>query len=307
MSNKNHKPQGSSRGLHVVADFGEPGGGALAGAGPHKSTVAPALCQAMQEVWSSALDGEPFDEPLLAANQQREDELTFDDVKHHMLYCPNCLAVAHSTDRFRRLRVRAIEAETLPDLRPAIRSAIKKETEKTPDRRFVMVPSILMSLTITGIAQAIGALPHLFGSANGGALAISITSVDHLTREAAASEIALAVGFIYVAVKPFAVSAVRVFASVLTTLVIFSTLSSGSGGLRGAPLEAHHLIAIFGTALLWLLPSNEAEVAGLRSRQTRNPFSRAPLPNEQPANQRSANQQPTDQRSATSQFTAGRG
>jgi hypothetical protein len=122
-----------------------------------------------------------------------------------------------------------------------------------------MAPSLLIALLVTGAAQALGALPDLFGSVNGGMMA---SSAAHLTREAAASEIALAAGFVYVAAKPFAASAVRLIASVLTALVIFSSLSS-TGGLIGVsggtgsgewPLEAHHLIALFGTALLWLLP-----------------------------------------------------
>ncbi len=278
-------------------------------AGPSETS---AICQAMQETWSAAYDGEAFEEPLralnqtvqrpvelnksvLTGNQTTTSQLTLDDVEVHMANCSSCVAVTQSAEHFRRLRVRAAETSTF-DFRPAIRATIAKDhpdtttqsgSLRTPllyqGRREGMTPSILITLLVTGIAQALGALPDLFGSVSGGSFSTVLTGVEHLTREAAASEIALAAGFVYVAVKPLALPAVRMFASVLTTLVIFSTLTSGSVVNDGLPLEMHHLITLFGTALLWLLP-NRLRAQSPFSTSTplpkakRTPFSRSSLP-----------------------------
>jgi predicted anti-sigma-YlaC factor YlaD len=294
MSDHDSPPHPPVRGLHMVPDLPT----SRVNDAPYDPPLGTessreARCLAIREVWSSSLDGEALEVALDALNQISLHEstlvpktLTLDDVNAHMLRCSNCAAVAQSTDSFRRLRVRSIEADALPDLRPALRAAItrgaattsrRKEkfaanSRKVPGRRFAMAPSILIALAITGLAQAIGALPDLLGSANGGALSGAITGVEHLTREAAASEIALAAGFLSVAVKPFTAAAVRLFATVLTALVIFSTLTSGALGTGGLPLEAHHLIALFGTTLLWLLPSNTTALASFATRPRKRPL-----------------------------------
>ena len=236
------------------------------------------LCAAMQEVWSSAYDGEDLDEAVASLNNKalvnsthqlrnaqpaaHFAELTLDHVEHHVSHCPSCLLVRQSTSRFRRVRVRTVDP-TAVDLRPAIRAAITHDrvgipqqagATDYPSRRYVMAPSVLVALFITGLAQALGALPDLFGSVRGSSFSGVLTGVEHLTREAAASEIALAAGFVSVALKPLAVVPVRVFATVLTLLVILSTLTSASASSGGLALEAHHLIALFGTTLLWMLP-----------------------------------------------------
>jgi predicted anti-sigma-YlaC factor YlaD len=301
MSDNNPSPDAPVRGLRIVPDLPTNRGGDIAGESllrigkskeVSKEVSKEALCLAMREVWSASLDGEALDAPLDALSQTSLTEtmasttLTLDDVTSHMLRCSNCAAVAQSAESFRRLRVRSVGIDTLPDLRPALRATItrdaanpwRKEKVTTtsvavPGRRFAMAPSILIALAITGLAQAIGALPDLLGSANGGALSGAITGVEHLTREAAASEIALAAGFLSVAVKPFTAAAVRLFATVLTALVIFSTLTSGGTGTGGLPLEAHHLIALFGTTLLWLLPANTPAFASFVASPTRARFS----------------------------------
>ena len=234
------------------------------------------LCPSIQVVWSTALDGEPFDEALGQLNQQA-GPFTLEDIDAHMSQCSACAVVQESTARFRRLRIRPATSFEV-ELRPAIRAAIARDSSRPArgsraiqSRRFAMAPSILMALMVTGSAQALGALPDLLGSSNGGAFAMN-SGAEHLTREAAASEIALAAGFIYVALKPFSAAAVRVIASVLTALVIIGTFtqtgvlatdaftSIRDSANSGLPLETHHVIALFGTALLWLLPS-----ASLRS------------------------------------------
>jgi predicted anti-sigma-YlaC factor YlaD len=224
--------------------------------GASESTELDPRCEAIQELWSSALDGETGP----------QDRATLDAVEVHMAHCPRCVVLVPSAQHFRRIRVRSAEA-SLSDLRPAIRAAIAKDTlelsPQTPSqpnavrgqgRRHLMAPSISIALMIAGVAQGLGALPDLFGFANVGISSGTVTGIEHLTREAAASEIALAAGFVYVALKPTALSAVRMIATVLTALVLISTLLSSSGGSSGLPLEAHHLIALFGTSLLWLLP-----------------------------------------------------
>jgi hypothetical protein len=241
------------------------------------TTIDDSRCGAMQEIWSTAYDGEDVTEALHLLNANTSTgrvqqpahivELTIDDVETHVSQCPTCSAVAQATVPFRRLRIRTADP-TLADLRPAIRAALANDRVAPPlasrssenplrpsGRRSAMAPAILIALMVTGVAQVLGALPDLFGSLSGG-LSSSVSGLEHLTREAAASEIALAAGFIYVTWKPFAVAAVRLFASVFTLLVILSALTS-NGVTRGAvPLETHHLIALFGTTLLWLLPTN---------------------------------------------------
>lgn len=252
---------------------------------PHARLTNNFLCTPIREVWSAAADGEPFEEVLGHLNRQA-GPFTIGDVDAHMSQCPACVAVSESTARFRRLRLRPATSFDV-DLRPAIRIAIDRDSTgpaRAPramqSRRFAMAPSVLMALMVTGAAQALGALPDLLGSTGGGAFAMN-SGAEHLTREAAASEIALAAGFIYVALKPFSAAAVRVIASVLTALVIIGTFTR-TGALAtdvftnirdsansGLSLETHHIIALFGTALLWLLPSSSASL--------RSPFLNATL------------------------------
>jgi hypothetical protein len=259
-------------------------------------------CRAMQEVWSAAYDGEDYAEALSALNtieddQARRDQpsqaverfhnFSFEAVEDHFSTCPTCSSVTRTTASFRRLRIRTVDTTSnspsdtpIVDLRSVIRAAITNDRMDaaarsgrasnlfaSTGRRDSMAPSVLIALLVTGLAQALGALPDLFGSFTGGGLASAFTGVEHLTREAAASEIALSAGFVYVACRPFAIAAVRVFASVLTVLILIGTLISGIVTDGVVTLETHHLIAAFGTALLWLLPKKSAELFpwGIRS------------------------------------------
>ncbi len=107
-------------------------------------------------------------------------------------------------------------------------------------------PSVVIGLLITAFAQMLGALPHL--------LAVAAGASGHLSSDGAAFEIALAAGFVYAATRPVAVGGVRFLATVLAGLSVFIAAIGAAKANLGFSFETHHVIAIFGTMLLWFLP-----------------------------------------------------
>jgi predicted anti-sigma-YlaC factor YlaD len=122
-----------------------------------------------------------------------------------------------------------------------------REASAAMARRPSVAPVAAMCLLVTAVAQIVGALPHLFTAQD---------SLGHLSSESAAFEIALAAGFVAAALRPAAVSGIRIMATVLTVFLVFTTGVDVARSALALPLESHHLIAMFGSALLWLLPTH---------------------------------------------------
>jgi predicted anti-sigma-YlaC factor YlaD len=190
-----------------------------------------------------------------------EQELPFSiaDLDAHASTCPDCrrfqAQIVALRGVVRRLTpsptvdvsaavMRSIRMNNRMNTRMNIRTGSVRENHR--GARPAIGPSVTIGLLITAFAQLLGALPHLFAVTGGAS--------GHLSSDTAAFEIALAAGFVYAAVRPVAVGGVRLLTTVLACLSVFVAAVGAAKSTIAFPLETHHVIAIFGTVLLWLLP-----------------------------------------------------
>lgn len=118
-------------------------------------------------------------------------------------------------------------AEPVPDLTAAILARARRPSAPDPDDDRVVWRA---GLALVGVAQLLAALAHLGG--------------DHLARDQAAWEAALAVGLLWAAWRPWRATGLVPVTAVLTLLLL------PNGGLAVGDGGTHHLLAPLGLALL---------------------------------------------------------
>lgn len=168
-------------------------------------------CERCREAWSAGLDGEATASELAAASG-------------HLATCAPCRAVVADMETLHRI-VRVVPAEPVPDLSRAILG--RQREAATPDIALWRV-----GLVAVAVAQLAAAVVHLGG--------------DHLARDQAAWEAALASGFAWAAWRPARAVGLLPVTAVLAVLL----LANGGLGLGGA--GSHHLLAPLGLVLLTL-------------------------------------------------------
>lgn len=164
-------------------------------------------CDTCREVVSARLDGEATPAEVAAA-------------EHHLASCPPCRH--HSAllaEQHRALRV--APAEPVPDLSVAILAAARAGEPAASGAAVWRV-----GLALVAVAQLLAAAAHL--------------DADHLARDQASWEAAVAAGFAWAAWRPSRTAGLVPVLGVLTVLLL------ANGGLAGA----HHLLAPAGFALL---------------------------------------------------------
>ncbi len=179
---------------------------------------------------SARLDGE---DPGL-------DEST---VYAHLAGCAECRAFSHRAEALHR-SVRLAPAPAIPDLTPAILTAIGAETldQAEPDTNLAL-RWILVAIAVAQIAVAIPAL--VFGSDAG--LPV------HTARHIGSFDVALAVGFLYAAWKPSRIPGLLPVVAALVACLVGSSLLDVASGNTRALGEAQHVIDFVGLAVVWLL------------------------------------------------------
>jgi predicted anti-sigma-YlaC factor YlaD len=191
-------------------------------------------CMQIHQAISARLDGE---EPFV-------DEST---LYSHLADCADCRAFSHRAEALHR-SVRLAPAPEIPDLTPAILTAIGAETladaadRAEPDTNLAL-RWILVAIAVAQIAVAIPAL--LFGSDAG--LPV------HTARHIGSFDVALGVGFLYAAWKPSRIPGLLPVVAALVVCLIGSSFLDVANGSTRALGEAQHVLDFVGLAVVWLL------------------------------------------------------
>jgi predicted anti-sigma-YlaC factor YlaD len=151
--------------------------------------------------------------------------------------------------------VRVASADPIPDLTPAILAAIGQEP--APSR---LDPTALRwGLAAVALVQFVMAISTLLFGTNG--------MTGHLTRDVGSFDLALAVGFVYAAWRPFRAYGMLPIVGALVACLAVTTTVDLTEGRAGAGAEAAHLLDLIGLAFLWLVTRTPvANIGGGRHR-----------------------------------------
>ena len=175
----------------------------------------------------------------------------------HLAGCASCRAWAEAASQVTRA-ARVAPAAAVPDLTGSIMAAL---ADAKPKARPAPVPGspvgiARLGLLMVGVAQLCLAVPALLGDDAGASI--------HIAHEQGSWFLALAVGLLVVAWRPWRAAAVLPFVAALV-VGLGSTMAVDIGaGRTQAAAEAPHGLAFLGLALLWVLAYPSAFV-GRRS------------------------------------------
>jgi predicted anti-sigma-YlaC factor YlaD len=186
-------------------------------------------CSQCQEALSARLDGEES-----AAEQNA--------IEAHLASCTACRRFAEGAARVTRLARTAV-AVPEPDVVAAVLAA-------APRSRRPRLTTVLRALLgLVGLAQAEVALVAMLGAHTGdhGAQGVVLqgASVAHFAHESAAWNLALGVGFLWVAWRSSRPSGmVPTLATFVAALTVLVVLDAMAGGVDTARLLAHGLVVL---------------------------------------------------------------
>jgi predicted anti-sigma-YlaC factor YlaD len=177
----------------------------------------------------------------LSAQLDGEDPgLDLDAVARHVEGCTTCRAWEQGAAAVsRRLRVRPAPPEV--DLVPAVLTALRTAGLGVPSRRWTR-----LALLVTAALQLAVCLPSLLGADDGGL-------GGHVAREVAAAELALAVGLLCAAWRPWQAAGMLPVMATLALGLSATTLVDVLAGHVPPVDELPHLLAAASVALLWRL------------------------------------------------------
>lgn len=184
-------------------------------------------CTQCRESLSARLDGE-------------DSEAERDMVDLHLITCPACQAFADAAARVTRL-ARTTVATREPDVVAAVLAAAPRS------RRPQLIAAARVLLGLVGLAQAELALVDMIGAHNSGhgGVVLEGASVAHFAHESAAWNLALGVGFLWVAYRSSRpsgmVPTLATFVMVLTVLVVMDAMA---GGVDAPRLLGHGLVVL---------------------------------------------------------------
>ena len=194
-------------------------------------------CAQCREALSARLDGE-------------ESEAERSAIDAHLATCAACRRFADDAARITRLARTAVATEA-PDLVEAVLAAAPRS------RRPRLVTALRVLLGLVGLVQAEVALASLIGphASDPGAQGVVLqgASLAHFAHESAAWNLALGVGFLWVAwrsTRPSGmVPMLSTFVGVLTVVVVMDVMA---GAVNTARLLGHGLV-VLGLILLIVL------------------------------------------------------
>ncbi len=200
-------------------------------------------CMQIRHAISARLDGE---DPVL-------DDAT---VYGHLAGCTDCRSYARDAETLHR-QLRLSPAPAIPDLAPGILAAIGEERRvDSSDDTSTALRWILVAIALTQIAIAIPAL--VFGSDAG--LPV------HTARHIGSFDVALGVGFLYAAWKPWRIPGLLPVVAALVACLIGSSLLDVASGNTAALGEVQHVLDVVGLVVVWLLrPAPEPRALRLAS------------------------------------------
>lgn len=206
---------------------------------------------------------EPTNHPGISCEETRamlsvaaDGELSRDDEQLASLHVDDCAACADYADRVAVLtrRVRLRVAAPSPDF---VDQVMARNEHRHLGRGRWLRPALAWCGAVIAIQSV---APLVFGELAG--------TPAHVARHVGASALALAIGFVYAAVRPHrAFGLLPLVAALFATTVVGAALDIISG--RRAPqAEAVHIAELLGMVLLWLVagsPGWERVSSGMRS------------------------------------------
>ena len=194
-------------------------------------------CMQTRHAISARLDGE---DPGL-------DDAT---VYGHLAGCPACRAFAHDAEHVHR-QLRLSPAPVIPDLAPGILAAIGEERRTAASSTTDVSTPLRWILVAIALAQIAIAIPALvFGSDAG--LPV------HAARHIGSFDVALGVGFLYAAWKPWRIPGLLPVVAALVACLVGSSLLDVASGNTAALGEVQHVLDFVGLVVVWLLrPATE--------------------------------------------------
>lgn len=191
-------------------------------------------CTHCREIVSAHLDGE--DQPGEWAHAQR-----------HLDACPVCRAFEVDATELHRA-ARLMPAEPVPDLTAAILAATADAAPGPRDPLRALRPMLVVVAAVQ-IAFAVPGL--LFGEASG----LPVHSARHL----GSFSVALAVGFLLVALRPDrSLAGLLPVTAALVACLVGTALVDVVAGRAAVGDEFHHVTEVVGLAIMWLLRPESA-------------------------------------------------
>jgi predicted anti-sigma-YlaC factor YlaD len=185
-------------------------------------------CNTCQEMLSASLDDE------LGAEEHAA-------MLDHLDQCAACQAFADAARDLQR-RVRVSPAPAVPDLTGPVMRAVKPSAPS--ERRLLALRGILVAAALAQLALAAPSL--LFGTGDG----LPVHQAHHM----GAFQLALAVGFAWVALRPrLALAGFLPIATVLVLAGAFRSITDTMHGHTTLANESTHLIAFAGLLAAWLM------------------------------------------------------
>jgi predicted anti-sigma-YlaC factor YlaD len=164
-------------------------------------------------------------------------------VDAHVARCPACHAFADAAARVTRLARTAV-ATPDPDIVDAVLAAAPR-SRRPP--LIALIATVRVLLGLVGLAQVEVAVVGMIGAHNSGHSGVVLqgASVVHFANESAAWNLALGVGFLWVAWRSSRpsgmVPTLATFVAVLTVLVVMDAMA---GGVDAARLLTHGLVVL---------------------------------------------------------------
>src|SRR5262249_13140264 len=165
-----------------------------------------------------------------------------DAIEEHLASCAACRRFADDAARVTRL-ARTAAAVAEPDVVAAVLAAAPRP------RRPRLITSLRVLLGLVGLAQAEVALVGMLGAHTGDPSAQGVVlqgaSVAHFAHESAAWNLALGVGFLWVAWRSSRPSGmIPTLATFVAALTVLVVLDAMAGGVDTTRLLAHGLVAL---------------------------------------------------------------
>jgi predicted anti-sigma-YlaC factor YlaD len=188
-------------------------------------------CAQIRVALSAILDGE-------------EPGLHREEIAAHLAGCEDCRAWRSAAGSITEV-VRSAAAPA-PDLTEQVLAAVA--ADRPAPVRSTAHPGVLRwALGISAVAQLLLALPALVADPN------AADSAMHASREMASFDVAVAIGFLFVAGRPaWARALVPVAVALAGCLLLTSTIDVSDGAAQLGH-ELNHLLAGVQAVLLWLL------------------------------------------------------
>ncbi|MFI5047816.1 MAG: zf-HC2 domain-containing protein [Acidimicrobiia bacterium] len=196
-------------------------------------------CSRFRAAISSRLDGED-----LGVDAAQLDA--------HLRSCVDCRAFAGQAEGLTRA-VRVAPAPAVPDLTPDILVAIAAERdaahEPASERalRWVLAAIGLLQISVAIPALVLGDDAHL---------------PVHLARHLGSFEVALGVGFLFAAWRPWRAAGILPVVTALVVCLVGSSLLDVLSGSTSAGPEVHHATDVAGLVVVWLLSRTANARAG---------------------------------------------